>query len=46
MQLYLRPFYIILRQQKSFEWTTKHQTRFQKIKKIKRSHSSNNTEQQ
>ena len=32
MQLYLRPFYNILRQQNNFEWTTKHQTRFQEIK--------------
>ena len=28
MQLYLRPFYNILRQRKNFEWTTEHQTRF------------------
>ena len=28
MQLYLRPFYNILRQQNNFEWTTEHQTRF------------------
>ena len=27
MQLYLRPFYNILRQQNNFEWTTEHQTR-------------------
>ena len=33
MQLYLRPFYNILRQQNSFEWTTEHQTRFEEIKK-------------
>ena len=26
MQLYLRPFYNILRQQKNFEWTTEHQS--------------------
>ena len=34
MQLYLRPFYNILRQQKNFEWTTEHQTRFEEIKKL------------
>ena len=33
-QLYLRPFYNILRQQNNFEWTTKHQTRFEEIKKL------------
>ena len=31
MQLYLKPFYNILRQQNNFEWTTEHQTRFEKI---------------
>ena len=31
MQLYLRPFYNILRQQNNFEWTTEHQTRFEEI---------------
>ena len=34
MQLYLRPFYNILRQQINFEWTTEHQTRFEEIKKL------------
>ena len=34
MQLYLRPFYNILRQQNNFEWTTEHQTRFEEIKKL------------
>ena len=34
MQLYLRPFYNILRQQNNFEWTTEHKTRFEEIKKI------------
>ena len=34
MQLYLRPFYNILRQQNNFEWTTEHQTRFEEIKKF------------
>ena len=34
VQLYLRPFYNILRQQNNFEWTTEHQTRFEKIKKL------------
>ena len=32
MQLYLRPFYNILRQQNNFEWTTEHRTRFEDIK--------------
>ena len=34
MQLYLRPFYNILRQQNNFEWTTEHQTRFEEVKKV------------
>ena len=34
MQLYLRPFYNIFRQQNNFEWTTEHQTRFEEIKKL------------
>ena len=34
MQLYLRPFNNILRQQNNFEWTTEHQTRFEEIKKL------------
>ena len=34
MQLYLRPFYNILRQQNNFEWTTEHQTRFEEFKKL------------
>ena len=34
MQLYLRPFYNILRQQNNFEWTTEYQTRFDEIKKL------------
>ena len=34
MQLYLSPFYIILRQQNNFEWITEHQTRFEEIKKL------------
>ena len=34
MQLYIRPFYNILRQQNNFEWSTKHQTRFEEIKKL------------
>ena len=33
-QIYLRPFCNILRQQNNFEWTTEHQTRFEKIKKL------------
>ena len=34
MQLYLRPFYNILRQQNNIEWTTEHQTRFEETKKL------------
>ena len=33
-QLYSSPFYNILRQQNDFEWATKHQTRFEEIKKL------------
>ena len=32
MQLYLKPFYNILRQQNNFEWTSQHQTRLEEIK--------------
>ena len=35
MQLYLRPFNNIFRQQNNFEWTTEHQTRFDEIKYFK-----------
>ena len=41
MQLYLRPFYNILRQQNNFEWTTEHQTRFEEIKKLLTQQTSN-----
>ena len=34
MQLYLKPFYNILRQQNNFEWNTEHQSRFEEIKKV------------
>ena len=34
LQLYLRPFYIILRQRNNFEWTTEHQKHFEEIKKF------------
>ena len=34
IHLYLRPFYNILRQQNDFEWTTKHQKRFEEIKTL------------
>ena len=34
MQLYLRPFYNILRQQNNFEWNTEHQAQFEEIKKL------------
>ena len=32
MQLYLRPFYNILKQQNNFECTLEHQKRFEEIK--------------
>ena len=32
MQLYLRPFYTIFRQQNNFEWILDHQKRFDEIK--------------
>ena len=35
IQLYLRPFYNILRHQNNFEWTKEHQTRFEVIKKLR-----------
>ena len=41
MQLYLRPFYNILRQQNNFQWTTEPQTRFEEIKKLLREQISN-----
>ena len=41
MQLYLRPFFNILRQQNNFEWTTEHQIRFEEIKKILTEQNSN-----
>ena len=34
MQLYLRPFYNILRQQNNFEWTIEHQKRFEEKKTL------------
>ena len=34
MQLYLRSFYNILRQQNNFEWNTEHQAQFEEIKKL------------
>ena len=34
VQLYLRPFYNILRQQNIFEWTIEHQTQFEENKKL------------
>ena len=33
-QLYIRPFYNILRQQNNFEWTTEHQKRFEEIQTL------------
>ena len=41
MQLNLRPFYNILRQQNNFEWTTEHQTRFEENKKFLTEQTSN-----
>ena len=32
MQLYLKPFYNILRQQNNLEWTTEHKKRFEEKK--------------
>ena len=43
MQLYLRSFYNILRQQNNFEWTTEHQTGFEEIKKLLTEQNSNTT---
>ena len=40
-QLYLKPFYTILRQQNKFEWTTEHQKRFEEIKRIFTGYISN-----
>ena len=34
LQLYLRPFYNILRHQNNFEWTAKHPKRFEEIKTL------------
>ena len=34
MQISLRPFYNILREENNFEWTTEHQKRFEEIKTI------------
>ena len=34
MQLYLKPFYNMLRQQNNFECTTEHQKRFEQIKTL------------
>ena len=46
MQLYLKPFYNILRQQSNFEWTTEHQTRSEKIKTLLTEQISNNVADQ
>ena len=43
MQLYLRPFYNILRQQNNFEWTNEHQTRFKETKKLLTEQNPNST---
>ena len=34
MQLYLRPYFDILRQQNNFEWTTEHPKRFEETKTL------------
>ena len=34
MQLYLRSFYNIFRQQNNFEWTSEHQKRFEELKTL------------
>ena len=41
MQLYLRPFYNILRQQNNFEWTIDHQKQFEEIKTLPTEQLSN-----
>ena len=41
MQLYLKPFYNILRQQNNFEWNSEHQTRFEEIEKLLTEQNSN-----
>ena len=41
MQLYLRPFYNILKQQNKFEWTTEYQKRFEEIKTLRTQQLSN-----
>ena len=41
MQLYVRPFYNILRQQNKFEWTTEHQPRFDETKLLLTEQKSN-----
>ena len=41
MQLYLRPFCNIPRQQNNFKWTLEHQTRFEKIKILLTEQNSN-----
>ena len=40
-QLYLRPFYNILRRQNNFEWTTEHQKRFEETKNLLTAQISN-----
>ena len=44
LQLYLRPFYNILRQQNNFEGTTERQTRFDEIKKLLTEQITNTTQ--
>ena len=41
MQLYLRPYFDILRQQINFEWTTEHPKRFEETKTLFTEHISN-----
>ena len=41
MQLYLRPFYSILRQQNNFQWLSEYQKRFEEVKILSTEQLSN-----
>ena len=41
MQLFLRPFYNIIRQQIMFEWTLEHQKHFKEINTLSKEQKSN-----
>ena len=43
MQLYLRQFFNIFRQQNNFEWTTEHQKRFEEMRTLLTEQLSSNT---